>query len=221
MKKIVRLTETDVSNLVTKVIAELSPSIKNRSALAANKYKDETGSFAARRRNQKDSFLEMPIHLTIMADNIAKKMEQYFDGLTLMKRYETGYHRNLPITVHSVESSLKKNINFDSNIAILLEYTIKFKADKEPSLKGMTTRERDINYTATSKLKIHQYYVTNEDGDIVEAEESFIDTLKSNLFNSPDGQSIQLSDENNGITPRDITQMLIRLHKKLNAEVAI
>jgi hypothetical protein len=41
MKKIVRLTEEDVSNLVTKVIAELSPSIKNRSALAANKYKDE------------------------------------------------------------------------------------------------------------------------------------------------------------------------------------
>jgi len=221
MKKIVRLTEEDLSNLVTKVIAELSPSIKNRSALAANKYSDKTGSFAARRRNQKDSFLEMPNHLTIMADNIAKKMEQYFDGLTLMKRYETGYDRNLPITVHSVESSLKKNINLESNISILLEYTIKFKAAKEPSIEGMTTRERAITYTATSKLKIHQYYVTNEDGDIVEKEESFIDTLKSNLFNSPDGQSIKMLDENNGITPRDITQMLIRLHKKLNAQVAI
>jgi len=156
-----------------------------------------------------------------MADNIAKKMEQYFDGLTLMKRYETGYDRNLPIKVHSVESSLKKNINFESNISILLEYTIKFNAAKEPSIKGMTARERDINYTATSKLKIHQYYVRNEDGDIVETEESFFDTLKSNLFKSPDGQSLKMLDENNGITPRDITQMLIRLHKKLNAEVAI
>jgi hypothetical protein len=212
MKKIVRLTETDVSNLVTKVIAELSPSIKNRSALAANKYKDETGSFAARRRSQKDSFLEMPNHLTIMADNIAKKMEQYFDGLTLMKRYETGYHRNLPITIHSVESSLKKHVEFDSNIAILLEYTIKFKADKSKS---------DINYDAISTLKVHQYYVRNDDGGIVETEESFIDTLKSKFFIGSDNQSIQLSDENNGITPRDITQMLIRLHKKLNAEVAI
>jgi hypothetical protein len=212
MKKIVRLTETDVSNLVNKVITELSPSIKNRSALAANKYKDETGSFAARRRSQKDSFLEMPNHLTIMADNIAKKMEQYFDGLTLMKRYETGYHRNLPITIHSVESSLKKHVEFDSNIAILLEYTIKFKADKSKS---------DINYNAISTLKVHQYYVRNEDGDIVETEESFIDTLKAKFFIGSDNQSIQLSDENNGITPRDITQMLIRLHKKLNAEVAI
>jgi hypothetical protein len=212
MKKIVRLTEEDVSNLVTKVIAELSPSIKNKSALAANKYKDETGSFAARRRSQKDSFLEMPNHLTIMADNIAKKMEQYFDGLTLMKRYETGYHRNLPITIHSVESSLKKHVEFDSNIAILLEYTIKFKADKSKS---------DINYNAISTLKVHQYYVRNEDGDIVETEESFIDTLKSKFFIGSDNQSIQLSDENNGITPRDITQLLIRLHKKLNAEVAI
>jgi len=212
MKKIVRLTETDVSNLVTKVIAELSPSIKNRSALAASKYKDETGSFAARRRSQKDSFLEMPNHLTIMADNIAKKMEQYFDGLTLMKRYETGYHRNLPITVHSVESSLKKHVEFDSNIAILLEYTIKFKVE---------TSKSDINYNAISTLKIHQYYVRNEDGDIVETEESFIDTLKSKFFIGSDNQSIQLSDENNGITPRDITQLLIRLHKKLNAEVAI
>jgi hypothetical protein len=221
MKKII-LTETDVSNLVTKVIAELSPSIKNRSALAANKYKDETGSFAARRRSQKDSFLEMPNHLTIMADNIAKKMEQYFDGLTLMKRYETGYHRNLPITIHSVESSLKKHVEFDSNIAILLEYTIKFKADSiNSSSEGMTTRERDINYNAISTLKIHQYYVRNEDGDIVEREESFIDTLKAKFFIGSDNQSIQLSDENNGITPRDITQLLIRLHKKLNAEAVI
>ena len=229
MKKIISLTETNVIKLVNKVISELSPSIKNRSALAANKYADETGSIADRRRSQKDSFLEMPNHLTIMADNIAKKMEQYFDGLTLMKRYETGYHRNLPITVHSVESSLKKHVDivFDSNIAILLEYTIKFKADKEPSLsinsssEGMTTRERDINYNAISTLKIHQYYVRNEDGDIVETEESFIDTLKAKFFIGSDNQSIQLSDENNGITPRDITQMLIRLHKKLNAEVAI
>jgi hypothetical protein len=63
--------------------------------------------------------------------------------------------------------------------------------------------------------------VRNEDGDIVETEESFIDTLKSKFFIGSDNQSIQLSDENNGITPRDITQMLIRLHKKLNAEVAI
>jgi hypothetical protein len=221
MKKII-LTETDVSNLVTKVIAELSPSIKNRSALAANKYKDETGSFAARRRSQKDSFLELPNNLTIMADNIAKKMEQYFDGMTLMKRYETGYHRNLPITIHSVESSLKKHVEFDSNIAILLEYTIKFKADSiNSSSEGMTTRERDINYNAISTLKIHQYYVRNEDGDIVETEESFIDTLKSKFFIGSDNQSIQFSDENNGITPRDITQLLLRLHKKLNAEVAI
>jgi hypothetical protein len=222
MKKIISLTEANVIKLVNKVIAELSPSIKNRSALAANKYKDETGSFAARRRSQKDSFLEMPNHLTIMADNIAKKMEQYFDGLTLMKRYETGYHRNLPITVHSVESSLKKHVEFDSNIAILLEYTIKFKADSiNSSSEGMTTRERDINYNAISTLKVHQYYVRNEDGDIVETEESFIDTLKSKFFIGSDNQSIQLSDENNGITPRDITQMLIRLHKKLNAEAAI
>jgi hypothetical protein len=212
MKKIVRLTEEDLSNLVTKVITELSPSIKNRSAIAANKYKDETGSFAARRRSQKDSFLEMPNHLTIMADNIAKKMEQYFDGLTLMKRYETGYHRNLPITIHSVESSLEKHVDFNSNIAILLEYIIKFKADKSKS---------DINYNAISTLKIHQYYVRNEDGDIVETEESFIDTLKSKFFIGSDNQSIQLSDENNGITPRDIIQMLIRLHKKINAEAAI
>jgi len=210
--KIISLTEADVSNLVNKVITELSPSIKNRSALAASKYKDETGSFAARRRSQKDSFLEMPNHLTIMADNIAKKMEQYFDGLTLMKRYETGYHRNLPITIHSVESSLKKHVEFDSNIAILLEYTIKFKAEKSKS---------DINYDAISTLKVHQYYVRNDDGGIVETEESFIDTLKSKFFIGSDNQSIQLSDENNGITPRDITQMLIRLHKKLNAEVAI
>jgi hypothetical protein len=85
----------------------------------------------------------------------------------------------------------------------------------------MTTRERDINYNAISTLKIHQYYVRNEDGDIVETEESFIDTLKAKFFIGSDNQSIQLSDENNGITPRDITQMLIRLHKKLNAEAAI
>lgn len=120
MKKVIKLNKEDITNLVNRVITELSPSTRNKSLLAANKYKDETGSFAARRRSQKDSFSEMPNHLTIMADNIARKMEQYFDGLTLrlMSNHKL-------VGVSKIECSLEKKINSDSNIAILLKYRIK------------------------------------------------------------------------------------------------
>jgi hypothetical protein len=128
--KIISLTETDVSNLVDKVITELSPSIKNRSAIAANKYSDETGSFAARRRSQKDSFLEMPNHLTIMADNIAKKMEQYFDGEVVR------IGRDKMANIYKVESTLKKNIDSKSNIEIILQYRIKLRIMKDVPVQG-------------------------------------------------------------------------------------
>ena len=121
MKKVIRLNEEDITNLVNRVITELSPSTRNKSALAANKYKDETGSIAARRRSQNDSFLELPNSLNIMADNIAKKMEQYFDGLTLMSRFESGYHRAKPLEVINVECSLNKMFDSNSNILIILE----------------------------------------------------------------------------------------------------
>lgn len=215
MKKVTRLNEEDITNLVNKVISELSPSTRNKSALAANKYKDETGSFAARRRSQRDSFLEMPNHLTTMADNIARKMEQYFDGLTLMSRFESGYHRTKPIEVTNVECSLNKMIDWNSNILIILEYKINFKITE---IDGYG----NPSHTGKRKEIIHKYYVTNEeDGNINEQEESFIDLIKLKFFVGSDNQSIRMEHEHNGITPRDITQMLLRLHKKLNIEVSI
>lgn len=214
MKKIIRLNEKDITNLVNKVITELSPNTRNKSALAANKYKDETGSFAARRRSQKDSFLEMPNHLTIMADNIARKMEQYFDGLTLMLRFETGYHRTKPLEVINVECSLNKMLDSNSNILIILEYKINFKITE---IDGYG----NSSHTGKRKEIIHKYYVTNEDGNINEEEESFIDLFNLKFFVGSNNQSIRMEHEHNGITPRDIIQMLIRLHKKLNAEASI
>lgn len=215
MKKVTRLNEEDITNLVNKVISELSPSTRNKSALAANKYKDETGSFAARRRSQRDSFLEMPNHLTTMADNIARKMEQYFDGLTLISRFESGYHRTKPIEVTNVECSLNKMIDWNSNILIILEYKINFKITE---IDGYG----NPSHTGKRKEIIHKYYVTNEeDGNINEQEESFIDLIKLKFFVGSDNQSIRMEHEHNGITPRDITQMLLRLHKKLNIEVSI
>ena len=216
MKKII-LTEEDVSNLVNKVISELSPSIKNKSALAANKYSDETGSFADRRRSQKDSFLEMPNHLTIMADNIAKKMEQYFDGELVR------IGRDKMAEIYNVESSLKKNIDSKSNIEIILQYRIKLRILKEVPIQGQKVNH-DIREPLTSDIQsfyIHQYYVTNDNGDIKDKEQSFFDTLYTKLTLGYDYQSFGMTDEHNGITPRDITQMLIRLHKKLKEEVAI
>ena len=214
MKKVIRLNEEDVTNLVNRVITELSPSIKNRSAIAANKYKDETGSIAARRRSQNDSFLELPNSLNIMADNIAKKMEQYFDGLTLMSRFESGYHRTKPIEVINVECSLNKMFDSNSNILIILEYKINFKITE---IDGYG----NSSHTGKRKEIIHKYYVTNEDGNINEEEESFIDLFKLKFFVGSDNQSIRMEHEHNGITPRDIIQMLIRLHKKLKTEVSI
>jgi hypothetical protein len=214
MKKVIRLNEEDITNLVNRVITELSPSIKNRSALAANKYKDETGSFAARRRSQKDSFLELPNSLNIMADNIARKMEQYFDGLTLMSRFESGYHRTKPLEVINVECSLNKMLDSNSNILIILEYKINFKITE---IDGYG----NSSHTGKRKEIIHKYYVTNEDGNINEEEESFIDLFKLKFFVGSDNQSIRMEHEHNGITPRDIIQMLIRLHKKLKTEVSI
>ena len=214
MKKVIKLNEEDVTNLVNRVITELSPSTRNKAIFAANKYKDGTGSFAARRRSQLDSFLEMPNSLKIMADNIAKKMEQYFDGLKLMLRFETGYYRNKPIEVTNVECSLKKMLR-NSNILITLEYEINYKVTEidgygNPSHIGKDTKT------------IHKYYVKNEDGNINEEEEySFFDLLKSKFFIGSDDEFIRMEDEHNGITPRDISQMLIRLHKKLNAEASI
>jgi hypothetical protein len=215
--KIISLTEADVSNLVNKVITELSPSIKNRSAIAANKYSDETGSFAARRRSQKDSFLEMPNHLTIMADNIAKKMEQYFDGEVVR------IGRDKMANIYKVESTLKKNIDSKSNIEIILQYRIKLRIMKDVPVQG-----QKVNYDITEPLSndiqsfyIHQYYVTNDNGDIRDKEQSFFDTLSSKLTLGYDYQSFGMTDEHNGITARGITQLLIRLHKKLNAEATI
>lgn len=214
MKKIIRLNEEDITNLVNRVITELSPNTRNKSALAANKYKDETGSFAARRRSQKDSFLEMPNHLTIMADNIARKMEQYFDGLTLMLRFETGYHRTKPLEVINVECSLNKMLDSNSNILIILEYKINLKITE---IDGYG----NSSHIGKRKEIIHKYYVTNEDGNINEEEESFIDLFNLKFFVGSNNQSIRMEHEHNGITPRDIIQMLIRLHKKLNEEVSI
>jgi ribosomal protein S6E (S10) len=218
MKKIIRLNEEDITNLVNKVITELSPSIKNRSALAANKYKDETGSFAARRRSQKDSFLELPNSLNIMADNIARKMEQYFDGLTLRLRFNHEL-----VKVSKIECSLEKNIESNSNIAILLKYRIKLMVMKEVPIAGEKTKE-DITTpikSDTQSFNIHQYYAINEDGNIKDQEQSFFDTLTLKLTRGYDHQSFQMTEEHNGITARDITQMLIRLHKKLKTEVSI
>lgn len=218
MKKIIRLNEEDITNLVNKVITELSPSIKNRSALAANKYKDETGSFAARRRSQKDSFLELPNSLNIMADNIARKMEQYFDGLTLRLRFNHEL-----VKVSKIECSLEKNIESNSNIAILLKYRIKLMVMKEVPIAGEKTKE-DITTpikSDTQSFNIHQYYAINEDGNIKDQEQSFFDTLTLKLTRGYDHQSFQMTEEHNGITARDIIQMLIRLHKKLKTEVSI
>ena len=218
MKKIIRLNEEDITNLVNKVITELSPSIKNRSALAANKYKDETGSFAARRRSQKDSFLELPNSLNIMADNIARKMEQYFDGLTLRLRFNHEL-----VKVSKIECSLEKNIESNSNIAILLKYRIKLMVMKEVPIAGEKTKE-DITTpikSDTQSFNIHQYYAINEDGNIKDQEQSFFDTLTLKITRGYDHQSFQMTEEHNGITARDITQMLIRLHKKLKTEVSI
>lgn len=214
MKKVIRLNEEDITNLVNRVITELSPSTRNKSALAANKYKDETGSIAARRRSQNDSFLELPNSLNIMADNIAKKMEQYFDGLTLMSRFESGYHRAKPLEVINVECSLNKMFDSNSNILIILEYKINFKITE---IDGYG----NSSHTGKRKEIIHKYYVTNEDGNINEEEESFIDLFKLKFFVGSDNQSIRMEHEHNGITPRDIIQMLIRLHKKLKTEVSI
>jgi hypothetical protein len=216
MKKII-LTKEDVSNLVNKVISELSPSIKNRSALAANKYSDETGSFAARRISQKDSFLEMPNHLTIMADNIAKKMEQYFDGETVR------IGRDKMANIYKVESTLKKNIDSKSNIELILQYRIKLRILKDVPIQGQKVNH-DIREPFTNDIQsfyIHQYYVTNDNGDIRDKEQSFFDTLSSKLTLGYDYQSFGMTDEHNGITARGITQLLIRLHKKLKDEVAI
>jgi len=218
MKKVIRLNEEDITNLVNKVITELSPSIKNRSALAANKYKDETGSFAARRRSQKDSFLELPNSLNIMADNIARKMEQYFDGLTLRLRFNHEL-----VKVSKIECSLEKNIESNSNIAILLKYRIKLMVMKEVPIAGEKTKE-DITTpikSDTQSFNIHQYYAINEDGNIKDQEQSFFDTLTLKITRGYDHQSFQMTEEHNGITARDITQMLIRLHKKLKTEVSI
>lgn len=213
MKKVIKLNEQDVTNLVTRVINELSPSTRNKAIFAANKYKDGTGSFAARRRSQLNSFLEMPNHLTTMADNIARKMEQYFDGLKLMLRFESGYHRTKPIEDINVECSLKKILR-NSNILITLEYEINFKVTEidgygNPSHIGKDTKT------------IHKYSVKNEEGSINEEEYSFFDLLQSKFFVGSNDEIIRMEDENNGITPRDITQMLLRLHKKLNAEASI
>ena len=218
MKKVIRLNEEDITNLVNKVITELSPSIKNKSALAANKYKDETGSFAARRRSQKDSFLELPNSLNIMADNIARKMEQYFDGLTLRLRFNHEL-----VKVSKIECSLEKNIESNSNIAILLKYRIKLMVMKEVPIAGEKTKE-DITTpikSDTQSFNIHQYYAINEDGNIKDQEQSFFDTLTLKITRGYDHQSFQMTEEHNGITARDITQMLIRLHKKLKTEVSI
>ena len=207
--------------MVNKVINELSPSTRNKSALAVNKYKDEAGSFAARRRSQNDSFLEMPNHLTIMADNIARKMEQYFDGLTLNLR-----PLNDLVKVSKIECSLEKKIDSNSNIAVLLKYRIKLMVMKEVPIAGEKTKE-DITVpikSDTPSFNIHQYYAINEDGDIKDQEQSFFDTLTLKFTRGYDYQSlqsIQMAEEHNGITARDITQMLIRLHKKLNAEASI
>jgi ribosomal protein S6E (S10) len=218
MKKVIRLNEEDITNLVNRVITELSPSIKNRSALAANKYKDETGSFAARRRSQKDSFLELPNSLNIMADNIARKMEQYFDGLTLRLRFNHEL-----VKVHKIECSLEKNIESKSNIALLLKYRIKLMVIKEVPIAG-EKRTEDITTpikSDTQSFNIHQYYAINEDGNIKDQEQSFFDTLTLKLTRGYDHQSFQMTEEHNGITARDIIQMLIRLHKKLKIEVSI
>jgi len=218
MKKVIRLNEEDITNLVNWVITELSPSIKNRSALAANKYKDETGSFAARRRSQKDSFLELPNSLNIMADNIARKMEQYFDGLTLRLRFNHEL-----VKVHKIECSLEKNIESNSNIALLLKYRIKLMVIKEVPIAG-EKRTEDITTpikSDTQSFNIHQYYAINEDGNIKDQEQSFFDTLTLKLTRGYDHQSFQMTEEHNGITARDIIQMLIRLHKKLKIEVSI
>ena len=218
MKKVIRLNEEDITNLVNRVITELSPSIKNRSALAANKYKDETGSFAARRRSQKDSFLELPNSLNIMADNIARKMEQYFDGLTLRLRFSHDL-----VKVSKIECSLEKNIESNSNIALLLKYRIKLMVMKEVPIAG-EKRTEDITTpikSDTQSFNIHQYYAINEDGNIKDQEQSFFDTLTLKLTRGYDHQSFQMTEEHNGITARDITQMLIRLHKKLKTEVSI
>jgi ribosomal protein S6E (S10) len=218
MKKVIRLNEEDITNLVNRVITELSPSIKNRSALAANKYKDETGSFAARRRSQKDSFLELPNSLNIMADNIARKMEQYFDGLTLRLRFNHEL-----VKVSKIECSLEKNIESNSNIALLLKYRIKLMVMKEVPIAG-EKRTEDITTpikSDTQSFNIHQYYAINEDGNIKDQEQSFFDTLTLKLTRGYDHQSFQMTEEHNGITARDITQMLIRLHKKLKTEVSI
>jgi ribosomal protein S6E (S10) len=204
--------------LVNKVITELSPSIKNKSAIAANKYKDETGSFAARRRSQKDSFLELPNSLNIMADNIARKMEQYFDGLTLRLRFNHEL-----VKVSKIECSLEKNIESNSNIALLLKYRIKLMVIKEVPIAG-EKRTEDITTpikSDTQSFNIHQYYAINEDGNIKDQEQSFFDTLTLKLTRGYDHQSFQMTEEHNGITARDITQMLIRLHKKLKTEVSI
>jgi hypothetical protein len=218
MKKIISLTETNVIKLVNKVISELSPSIKNRSALAANKYADETGSIADRRRSQKDSFLEMPNHLTIMADNIAKKMEQYFDGVTLRLRAN-----HEMANIYKVDCSLKKNIDSKSNIEIILSYRIKLRIMKDVPVQGQK-RKDDIREPISNDIQsfyIHQYYVTNDNGDIRDKEQPFFDTLSTKLTVGYDYQSFGITDEHNGITARDIIQLLIRLHKKLNAEAAI
>ena len=204
--------------MVNKVITELSPSIKNKSAIAANKYKDETGSFAARRRSQKDSFLELPNSLNIMADNIARKMEQYFDGLTLRLRFNHEL-----VKVSKIECSLEKNIESNSNIALLLKYRIKLMVIKEVPIAG-EKRTEDITTpikSDTQSFNIHQYYAINEDGNIKDQEQSFFDTLTLKLTRGYDHQSFQMTEEHNGITARDITQMLIRLHKKLKTEVSI
>jgi len=187
MKKVIRLNEEDITNLVNKVITELSPSIKNRSALAANKYKDETGSFAARRRSQKDSFLELPNSLNIMADNIARKMEQYFDGLTLRLRFNHEL-----VKVSKIECSLEKNIESNSNIAILLKYRIKLMVMKEVPIAGEKTKE-DITTpikSDTQSFNIHQYYAINEDGNIKDQEQSFFDTLTLKITRGYDHQSL-------------------------------
>ena len=148
-----RLTEAEVLKLVNKVISEISPSIKNRSAIAANKYADETGSFAARRRSQKDSFLEMPNHLTIMADNIAKKMEQYFEGKTVRLRFG-GDNAN----IYKVECFLKKDIDSKSNIEIILQYRIKLRIMKDVPVQGQKVNH-DIREPFSNDIQsfyIHQ-----------------------------------------------------------------
>jgi hypothetical protein len=125
--------------------------------------------------------------------------------------------------IYKVDCSLKKNIDSKSNIEIILSYRIKLRIMKDVPVQGQK-RKDDIREPISNDIQsfyIHQYYVTNDNGDIRDKEQPFFDTLSTKLTVGYDYQSFGITDEHNGITARDIIQLLIRLHKKLNAEATI